>query len=549
MTNRFFRYLTLLVLVSALGVESVPAQKSSKSFEPDDRPKLVVGIVVDQMRYDYLTKYWDRFGEGGFKRLVKGGFNFANTHYNYFPTYTGPGHAAVYTGATPSVNGVVGNDWYSRELGRNMYVVEDPTVSAVGAEGEAGQMSPANLLSSTITDELKKKVPASNIVAVSVKDRGAVLPAGHLGDLSLWYDASRGHFISSSWFVDRLPEWVTIFNDSGVAERLSKQKWTPYLPLEEYTGSNADDTPYEGTFSWEERPVFPHELSRAENPYAAFISSPFGNTLVKEVALKAIEHEQLGADEHTDFLAVSFSSTDYVGHKYGPRSIEVADTYLRLDRELADLLDTLDKQVGKGNYLLFLTSDHGAVDVPRELKDRGLPGGYFDSDTAIDSLKTHLNERYGEGKWIEAYINQQVYLDRDLIEREGVALENVQREAAEYLLRFEGVLSTNTAANFMSENYNRGLQGMYRRGFLYKRSGDVYIQLGPGWLDSTYRTGTSHGSPYNYDTHVPMLLYGKGIPQGVSHRKTSITQLAPTLSTLLNVSFPDGSRAKPLLFK
>jgi len=515
-----------------------------------ERPKLVVGIVVDQMRYDYLTQYWDLFGEDGFKRLVNEGYNFSNAHFNYFPTFTGPGHAAVYSGATPSVNGIVGNSWFSRELNRNVYVVEDDSAEGVGSDGEIGMRSPKNLQSTTFTDELKNKHEASKIVAVSIKDRGAVLPAGHNGDMAFWYDDAQGTFVSSTWFMDKMPGWVAQFNTEGSARNYSKKTWELLLDVEQYSQSNSDDTPYEEPFPWKETPTFPHELAEFEGEgYWPVKYTPFGNTLIKDFAEKALEHEQLGQDDITDVLAIGFSSTDYAGHQFGPNSLELADMYVRLDRDLADLLEELDRKVGNGNYLLFLTSDHGVVDVPAELKDRNLPAGYFKSDRAVEELSDFLNRKYGSENWIRAYINQQIYLNRQLIAEKGLSLRQLQQESADFLLQFKGVLSTNTAYNFMNKEYSVGLQAMYQAGFQYHRSGDVFIQLKPGWLDRTSHKGTTHGSPYNYDTHVPMIFYGWGVPHGTDRRKKSITRLAPTISSMLNIPFPSGSDADPLVFE
>ncbi|MDX1585528.1 MAG: alkaline phosphatase PafA [Balneolaceae bacterium] len=543
--------LLLLVILSFFSLTSVWAQETEREFNPEEQPKLIVGIVVDQMKYDYLTRYWEHFGEEGFKRMVNGGYNFANHHFNYFPTYTGPGHAAIYTGATPSVNGIIGNSWFDREANRNVYVVEDTAVTAVGGMGEVGRMSPKHLLSSTFGDELRKVSDKSKIIGMSLKDRGAILPVGHLGDLALWYDDSGGNFISSSWYLQELPEWVQEFNEKGDARRYSKETWNTLLPLEQYTNSNPDDSPYEGTFQWEEKPVFPHELAKAQGDSSFWTvkSSPFGNTLLKDLAISAIENEQLGQDNVTDILAISFSSTDYIGHQYGPHSVEIEDTYIRLDRDLADLFTALDEKVGEGNYLIYLTSDHGVVDVPAELEETGQPGGYFNTNRATQALLNYLYDTYGKENWIRALANQQIYLDRELIKQKQINLEEMQDDIARYMLQFEGVLSTNTASNYATENYEESLEGMYQRGFQYRRSGDVYIQLKPGWLISSSRTGTSHGSPYTYDTHVPMLMYGWGIPQGGTFKKTEVTQLAPTLSGLLQIPLPSGSEAKPLIFE
>ena len=538
-------FLILMILV-----QTGWTQQKNKSKAAADAPNLVVNIVVDQMRYDYIPLYWDKFEDDGFKRLVNRGFSFENNHFNYFPTFTGPGHAAIYTGATPSVNGVVGNAWYDRSIDRSMYVVSDSTVSPVGTDGDAGKMSPRNLLSTTVTDELKSASPKSKVIAVSSKDRGAVLAAGHLGDAAYWYEGETGKFVSSSWYVSELPEWVQRFNEKGLAKEFANSTWETLLPIEQYTESSADDRSYEGTFENEEAPVFPHDLeANRGNEYGIINSTPFGNTLIAELAKSAVEGENLGTGDVTDFLGVSFSSTDYVGHRYGPHSVELQDTYLRLDRTIADLLNYLDQKVGEGNYLVALTSDHGVVDVPQELINKNLPGGYFNSDKAVDELAEFLKTEFGDEDWIENYTNQQVYLDRDLIDQNGLSQQVVQQKAADFLLQFEGVKSTNTAHNYQYESYGAGQEAMYQRGFMYDRSGDVYIQLKSGWLDTDYPTGTSHGSPYNYDTHVPLIFYGWNVPQGETSRKTTIPQIAPTISNMLNIPLPSGSEANMLQFE
>ena len=540
------KYFLSIIIFGFLFILSGLPLHGQESKTPDDRPKLVVGIVVDQMRYEYLPRFWSKFGDDGFKRLVNEGYSFTNNHFNYFPTYTGPGHAAIYTGTTPSVNGIVGNSWFDRSGKKGMYVVSDTLMQTVGGEGNVGRMSPVNLLSTTVTDELKQGVTGAKVIAVSIKDRGAVLPAGHLGDGAYWYDDETGRFITSSWYEEQLPGWVQDFNERALAKKYSQKEWRPLYDIEKYSTSNKDNSPYEGTLGREGKPVFPHAM---DSSLSTIKTSPYGNTLVAKIAQAAVDGRSLGADSATDFLAVSFSSTDYVGHRFGPNSIELADTYARLDRDIAELLSHLDEQVGEGNYLVFLTSDHGVVDVPASLNDRGLPGGRFDSRMAFDSLQTHLKNAYGDEPWIATYRNQQVYLNRELIMQKDVSLQQIQQRAAQFLKRFEGVISTNTAYNFETKAYTKGLQAMYQRGHNPERSGDIYIQLAPGWLDYPSEVGTSHGSPYNYDTHVPLLFYGWNIPQGSSSQKTVIPQIAPTISTMLQIEFPNGSDANVLQFR
>jgi len=536
-----------------MSIPKIYAQQASLSghnnFNPQQRPKLVVGIVVDQMRYDYITRYWDKFGNDGFKKLVNEGFLLNNTHFNYFPTYTGPGHSSIYTGTTPSVHGIVGNNWFDRKLGRVVYVTDDSTVHATGGSADAGKMSPAHQLSTTVTDQLKLADGQSKVVGISIKDRSSILPAGHLADASYWYDGKTGNFMSSSWYLEQLPDWVKAFNNQGLAEKYSKQSWTPLLPVSEYTESGPDNRPYERPFKQGETPTFPYHLDQYRgNSFNIVKSTPYGNTLVEKMARAALNGEQLGEDEHTDFLAVSFSSTDYVGHQFGPNAIETEDTYLRLDQDLADFLTYLDQKVGKDNVLVFLTADHGAVQVPQKLKDEGIPAGYFDHQTAIDSLKKYLSGTYKTEKLVRSYINQQVYLNRPLIETLGLKLVEIQQKSADFLMQFDGIRNTNTAANLRNKAYIRGAQSPYQNGFYYKRSGDVYLELEPGWLDSRSHQGTSHGSPYQYDTHVPLIFYGGNIKHGVSSRKTVIPDIAVTVANLLHIQFPDGATGSVIEF-
>lgn len=406
------------------------------SYIPQNRPKLVVGIIVDQMRFEYISRFWNKFGDDGFKRLINNGTLFTNTHYNYFPTYTSPGHASIFTGTTPSTHGIVGNHWYVRELGDDIYVVSDSTVQTVGASDDTGKMSPEHLLSTTVTDELKKAVKGSKVIDVSIKDQAAILPSGHIADGAFWYDYDTGNFITSTYYMPKLPRWLQAFNERNLPQKYSRETLKVLLPIDEYTESHKDNSLYEGAFVVEEAPVFPHQMAGS---ISRIITSPYGNLLVEKLAKAAVKGANFGQDSITDFLTVSFSSTDYVGHRFGPESIEAEDTYLRLDRYLADFLTFLDKNVGNGNYLLFLTADHGAVQVPASLVDRGLPGGYFDHDEALDALEGYLSQQYGSEDWILDYDNQQMYLNRKLIEKKGLQLKMLQHKVARVLIQFDGL--------------------------------------------------------------------------------------------------------------
>lgn len=421
---------------------SFAQENASKEIE---RPKLVVGIVVDQMRQEYFYRFHDRYTEGGLKRLMHEGFMMENGHYNYIPTYTGPGHASVYTGTTPATHGVIGNNWYIRATDKDIYCAEDSTVTAIGGSEGNGKISPNNLLTSTITDELRFATgKRSKVVGVAIKDRGAALPAGHLGD-AYWYDSKTGDFMTSSYYHGELPVWVKAFNERKLPAKYLNQTWETLFPLETYVQGAPDDNDFESPFIGRDTPTFPYDLKalQAENGGLGLISStPFGNTFTLDMALAAIEGEQLGKRGETDFLAVSFSSPDYIGHRFGPSSIELEDNYLRLDLEMARFFDYLDKEIGEGEYLVFLTADHGVADVVNYMKSERMATGSLDTRFLMTQLKGFTNHKYGEGDWISNFSNQQVFLNRKLIAEKGLFLVDVQRDVADFILKFDGIKET-----------------------------------------------------------------------------------------------------------
>jgi predicted AlkP superfamily pyrophosphatase or phosphodiesterase len=356
------------------------------------KPKLVVGIVIDQMRYDYLDRYWNKFGNDGFKKIINNGFNCKNTHYNYMPTYTGPGHASIYTGTTPENHGIIANDWYNKRDKKMMYCAEDTTVKTIGSTSKDGLMSPKNMITTTITDQLKLNTNfKGKVIGISLKDRGAILPAGHKADAAYWFEGKNtGKWISSSYYFNELPKWVQEVNKKNSANTYLSKPWNTLLPIAEYTASIADNNPYEGVFEGEKTPTFPHNLPALRDSnenYSLIKNTPFGNNITTEMALAAIIGEKLGEDEITDFLALSYSSPDYIGHQFGPMSVEVEDNYLRLDQDIAQLLTYLESKFGKDEVLIFITADHGAVDVPQFLIDNHIPAGYFDKKKMATDLK------------------------------------------------------------------------------------------------------------------------------------------------------------------
>ncbi len=520
-----------------------------------NQPKLVVGIVVDQMRQEYLYRFESKYGEGGFKRLMNEGFMLKNAHYNYVPTETGPGHASIYTGTTPSTHGIVGNDWYDRTTKKNVNCVSDENQKAVGAES-GGSVSPWRMLSTTITDELKLATQhRAKVVGVSIKDRGAALPAGHMPDGAYWYDGRTGAMITSTYYKEKLPNWVSKFNSQKLPDQYLNQEWKTLLPINQYVESAPDDSPYEGKWKGKDKPTFPYdlkELRKQMGQYSILAMTPWGNTFVAEFAKAALLNENLGKDEVTDFLAISFSSPDAVGHAMGPDAVEVEDVYLRLDKTLEDLFAFLDKEVGKGEYTVFLTADHGVSHVPQYLKDLRIPAGYFRPAYLKAGLSEHLQKYFPNKLVIEEVTSDQIYINQDAFEGDpkasGIDLFVATDLISKYLLSSEGIAQVFSLPSLRQVSPDeRGIRGNVVRGFNSKRCGDIAFVLEPGWLAWGGVTGSTHGSTYTYDTHIPILFYGKGIKKGSSSRFHTITDLAPTLSVLLKIKFPSGSSGQPIV--
>lgn len=514
------------------------------------KPKLVIGIVIDQMRYDYLDRYWNKFGNDGFKKIINNGFNCKNTHYNYMPTYTGPGHASIYTGTTPENHGIIANDWYNKRDKKMMYCAEDTTVKTIGSTSKDGLMSPKNMITTTITDQLKLNTNfKGKVIGISLKDRGAILPTGHKADAAYWFEGKNtGKWISSSYYFNELPKWVQEVNKKNSANTYLSKTWNTLLPIAEYTASIADNNPYEGVFDGEKTPTFPHNLPALRDSnenYSLIKNTPFGNNITTEMALAAILGEKLGEDEITDFLALSYSSPDYIGHQYGPMSVEVQDNYLRLDQDIAQLLAYLESKFGKDEVLIFITADHGAVDVPQFLIDNHIPAGYFDKKKMTDDLKAFCLTKWNTDL-IENISNGNVFLNHEIITKNNLNSSQIEQEIANYLLTFEGISQTFTANTLKTTVITENIAANIQRGFSQSRSGDVIYVLASGWINDGYKTGTTHGSPYHYDTHVPLLWYGHQIPKGETTKKVVIPDIAATLAVLLNINAPSACTGNPI---
>lgn len=534
--NRIFSFLTVFLISLSL---------FSQGNLQKERPKLVVGVIVDQMRYDYLYRFYDRYGDDGFKRLMREGFHLENAHFNYIPTKTAVGHASIYTGATCSTHGIIGNDWYDKTLKRSIYCVDDFNYEPVGTEQGGEQKSPHRLLTTTITDQLRlAQNMKGKTISLSLKDRSAVLSGGHTSNGSYWYHGGvEGRFISSSYYMAELPQWVVDFNQNSPVKEYINKKWETLYPIDSYIESIMDDNPYEEPFAGESSPVFPHDLARLKeaNGYFDLIKdTPFGNTLLVEFAKAAIENEKLGQGAYSDFLALSFSSPDYIGHQFGADSKEIQDTYLRLDGDLAELLRYLDKQVGQGRYTLFLTADHAAVQVPAYLASLKVPAGYVDKPHMYDFIGDLAQEYFNSREVIEDFSNLQIYLDKAKLSDLGIEVSKASQMLAEGLIDYPGVHKVVTSHTLQNTHFTKGVLNKLQNGYNQKLSGEILIVLDPS-KNMDDKTGSDHGSGFSYDTHVPMIFFGKGIINGRSRKRVEITDIAPTLSSLLYIEFPNGS--------
>jgi predicted AlkP superfamily pyrophosphatase or phosphodiesterase len=536
--RKIFGFMALILIVN----QSFAQSKKGQTNVPN-RPKLVVGIVVDQMRWDYLYRYYDRYtADGGFKRLLNKGFTCENTFIPYTPTYTACGHTCVYTGSVPSIHGITGNNWYDNELKRTVYCTEDKTVKSVGTTTDAGVMSPKNMLTTTVADELRLATNfRSKVVGVAIKDRGAILPAGHSANAAYWYDSKTGDFVTSTWYMNDLPKWVKDFNAQKLADKYFEQGWNLLYPANTYLQSTADEKAYEAKPFGADQKGFPYDLKRfIGKSYGSISSTPYGNSLTAEMSKAAVLNEQLGVDDITDFLAVSFSSPDYIGHAFGPNSLEAEDGFLRLDKELGSFMDFLDTKVGKGQYLLFISADHGVAHVPGFNTENKLPGGTVDDGKWLKELESKLQAAFGASKLISGSWNNMVTLNHELIDSLKLDKKAVKKLIVDYLAHQPGVSRAFALDDLNTVPLNETVRKMINNGYYPRRSGDIQFVLQPGYFDGG-NTGTTHGLWNPYDSHIPLVWYGWGIKPGKTNRETYMTDIAPTIAAMLRIQMPNGS--------
>ena len=512
--------------------------------QANEQPKLIVGIVVDQMRWDYLYRYYDRYGAGGFKRMLGEGFSCENTYISHLPSFTAVGHSTVYTGSVPAIHGITGNDWTDQLTGRHWYCTEDTTEQSVGSSSAAGKMSPRNLLASTITDELRLATNfRSKVVGVSLKDRASILPAGHTPNGAFWLDDSNASFITSTYYMKELPEWVQKFNAKKEPAQLMSKPWETLYPINTYLQSSADNSKWEGTYTGETAPVFPHNMPEIypKNP-VSLRATPSGNTLTLDFAKAAIEGYNLGKGTATDFLTINCASTDYVGHQFGPNSIEVEDTYLRLDKDLAAFFTYLDQRVGKGKYLVFLTADHGAAHAVGFMKEHNIPGDLLVNKNELDGL---LKEKFGTSGLVRGLWNYHVNFNVSRIDSARLDYDAIKKETVKWLLKQPGVQFAVDVDNIGSSAIPEPIKSMIINGYNPKRTGSVMIVPEPGWYQGA-ATGTTHGNWNAYDVHIPLVFMGWHVKHGASNDITHMTDIAPTIAAMLRIQMPNGCVGKPV---
>lgn len=529
------RLIAVLVLASTF---LFPMYSQDRQI-PSEKPKLIIGIVVSEMRYDYINRYWDKFGEGGFRRLAENGAFCKNAHHDYLIAESSTGFASIATGAYPDAHGIVSDFWYDRLKGQVIYSIADPDVQTLGGAYESGQFSPGNIQSSSLSDEMKiSNKFRSKVLSISLDPRAAVISGGHAADGAYWYDNDNGNWITSTYYTDSLPSWVDQFNNKKFADLYLQKTWEPLLDISEYDESLEDENGHESGIKGQK--TFPYdleslsELKRKKTDYSILKYTPFGNTYTKDMAIQALISEDLGRDEYTDFLFLNFSAGAYAGKYYNSWSVEMQDLYVRLDQEIEHFLNFVDQEIGIKNVLFYLTAENAVANEPSYLLEKRIPSGYFNYNAALSLLKTYLNVIYGKGDWIRFYYAQQIYLNNLLIEDSKISFTEFEDRIARFLIQFEGVSKVLTSTDLMKNNYTRGTFERIQKTYNQKRSGDIILHLNSGWVERGVERSLS--SSFRFDSHVPLIWYGWKTGREEISTEVSITDIMPTINYFLGLS-------------
>lgn len=517
-----------------------------------DRPKLVVGIVIDQMRWDYLYRYYDRYSDKGFRRLLNEGFSFENCIVNYIPSYTAIGHSTIYTGSVPTLHSITGNDFIDQSTGVSHYCTEDNSVNGVGilSDAKAGKMSPKNLKVTTITDQLKYATNfRSKVIGVALKDRGSILPAGHAADAAYWFDSNSGNWITSTYYMERLPQWVEKYNKQKMPEKYLGQDWKPLYSIDTYIQSPEISAlgKYEDGFKGYDPLTFPMKTSEMMKGLGAgylVTMTPYGNDITSDMAKLAITNEQLGKHDDTDFLAISFSSPDKMGHHYSINSILMEDAYLRLDLQIGDLLTYLDQNIGKGQYLVFLTADHGGTPNAKFMNEHGILEKAFNESDYKVKLNNYLATVYGKENLIRDIMNDQIHINYNAIEEAHIDLQKFKDCCISFMEKQDGIRFAVDAKRVNETTVPDIIKQKITNGYNYKLSGEIILIFDSGWYDFASERGGTHGTWTPDDAHIPFVMMGWNVPKGATSKEVHMTDIAPTLASMLHVQMPNGSIGK-----
>ena len=523
------------------------AQRGKKGeIPPSDKPRLVLGIVVEQFRPEYIVRYWDKFQDDGFKRLVNNGTNCTNVHFDQLIQKPSVGTATIFTGVNPSFHGIISNQWLNRLKSEIIPCTYDENYMSMGCNVVDGHCAPTHLLATTLGDQMKLMYNGRcKVYGVALNDPAAIFSAGHAANGAFWLEEETGNMISSSYYFRKFPEWVSTFNEKRLPDLYLSKKWTTLLPLNSYEESLEDDYLLERGY-WDRWNTFPHDLEKyykKAGSYKILKDTPFGNSLVKDFAISLIEQEAIGMDNVPDLLSVVFSSLNDANDLFGPTSVEMEDLYLRLDQDIAHLLNYIDHYIGLENTLVFLTSNcSSSYSVDYMIEEMRLPAGIFKPLNAIALLKSYLNIAYGEGKWVKDYLDQQIYLNHELIEQRNVSLEEIQKKTTAFITQFQGVVFAKPACELEITSYSDGYLSAFQSSYFKKRSGDILIGLQQGWKpEIQYQTIS-----YTENKHIPLIWYGWDIPKNKITRKLSVTDIVPSICEMLRIPAPDFSKGTPL---
>ncbi len=523
------------------------------AYIPPDKPKLVIGIIVEQLRYDQLERVWDILPDNGLRRMVSEGTYYRNVSVDYLSTQAAPGFATISTGASPSAHGITSDTWFHPFNDQMIFSVQDPEAGAVGGSFETGLYSPVNLLSSTFADELQMSTcGASKVYGIGIKEMGAIITAGHAADGAFWFDDRTGTWMSSNYYCDSLPVWLMDLNALLLPGQYLNHPWQPMMDISRYPGCQADSNDLERGF--EGKTWFPYDLKtmstkgkllNTTRDYSVLRETPFADDFTTELAFRLIDNEQLGQDDNTDYLSITYSATDYIGHRFGPSSVESTDALVRLDKNIGQLLDRIDKSLGKRNVLVYFVSAHGVSEIPAVLEQSRIPSGYFRLNQSLQLLRSYLNAIYGKGDWVKGFFDNQIFLNRGLIEDADISLEEIQKKVARFMVQFSGIAAAVPTSAFEMSDFAGGLLLKMNNNFSQQRSGDVMIALNPGWVEKTDHV-TGHNSPYEYDSHVPLIWFGWTASRASVTRSVTTRDIAVTLSVLCRIPLPNSASGDPL---